>query len=337
MLIVNSIKSHHAPNIFNFSSLQRKAKQTNWTHDLNVINAREVNKIIEASKFLDLDNLSNKVNYYVAKSRFKGQQDEKSLEEQIVELRESIQKLQEKLDKKITLDQIVDVVKKVTPSTVMIQAGRATGSGVIIKDNVGRRYILTNAHVVESAMSDYTFGLNGGFFSVKLYNGSDNKLSFEFSAGLFISRNGQPAISPKGVNDLALLEIPSDVLLPQNVGIELRDITSEPLQVGEPVIAVGAPYGAKDSVTFGITSHTDRNADINENQHIQTDADIGPGNSGGGLFDMKGRLVGINTWGVGNIGGSIRVDNVKKVLEAWGIPVMSEKERMVTRTYRVAA
>lgn len=244
------------------------------------------------------------------------------------------------MQNQITLDEIQNVVKKATPSTVTITGNGGLGSGVIIKDKNNKRYILTNCHVLLGALfkekresfhatSRRGLSFENFIYKVEMYSGNDYKEQFEFPAIPLVLPNSQVAMSGPDSHDLALLEIPEDINLPSNIGIEMRDTANEPIQTGESVIAIGSPFGLRDSVSFGIIGHADRFAPINDNNYIQTDASIGPGNSGGGLFDMKGRLVGINTWKVAGVGGSIKIDSVKKVLEGWGIPVMSDSEKIV--------
>lgn len=247
------------------------------------------------------------------------------------------------MQNQITLDEIQNVVKKVAPSTVTITGNGGLGSGVIIRDNNGKRYILTNSHVLLGSPKEKRESFLTGkrslspenfIFKVEMYTGNDYKEPVEFLAVPLILQNGQIAISGPDFHDLALLEIPEEIKLPQGIGIEMRDTTNDPIQTGEPVIAIGSPFGIRDSVSFGIIGHSNRFVPFNDNNYIQTDADIGPGNSGGGLFDIKGRLVGINTWKVDNIGGSIKIDSVKKVLENWGIPVMNDnKIKLTARKY----
>ena len=232
-----------------------------------------------------------------------------------------LNQLNQELNSRITLDQVIGIVKKVSPSTVRVEGSSGLGSGVIIQTDKGK-FILTNGHVVEgNSFQRETEG--NPVFHIKLYNGSDSNPTAEFDAPTVALSNGQRAYSPPGQHDLALLQIPPDVKIPETAGIIGRNIEIAPLQVGEPVIAIGNPFGERDSVTFGIISHADRLTEgLNINHHIQTDAPINPGNSGGGLFDMKGNLVGINTWGYrggDGIAGSIRIDEIVKVLDGWGI------------------
>lgn len=139
---------------------------------------------------------------------------------------------------------------------------RSLGSGFIIsKDG----YILTNAHVVESANE----------ITVRL---TDKR---EF---------GAKVIGADQKTDIALLKIDADDLPVVTQG------NPDQLKVGEWVIAIGAPFGFENTVTAGIVSAKGRSlAQENYVPFIQTDVAINPGNSGGPLFNMKGEVVGINS------------------------------------------
>ncbi len=149
------------------------------------------------------------------------------------------------------------------------QKGTATGSGFVI-DKDG--YIVTNAHVVE---------------------GADNvTVSF--------TENGESiAAQVKGVDrstDVAVLKIDAS---------KVKNLTTIPLgdsskaQVGDPVIAIGNPFGLSRTVTTGIVSGLQRQIQAPNgftiSNVIQTDAAINPGNSGGPLLDANGRVIGINS------------------------------------------
>ncbi len=150
------------------------------------------------------------------------------------------------------------------------QEGTATGSGFVV-DNDGT--IITNAHVVEGADSvQVRFDDNGDFVDADV----------------------------KGVDtstDIAVLKVdPSDVdggLTP----IPLGD--SSKAEVGDPVIAIGNPFGYSRTVTTGIVSGLQREIQAPNGftipDVIQTDASINPGNSGGPLLDANGRVIGINS------------------------------------------
>src|SRR5690606_2526462 len=144
-----------------------------------------------------------------------------------------------------------------------MQEARSLGSGFIISpDGV----IVTNNHVIEGADEIEIFLTDGTRLPATIL-GSDEK------------------------TDLAVLKVDSGTELPF---VELGD--SDTAVVGDWVMAIGNPFGLGGSVTLGIVSA--RNRDIQSgpyDQFIQTDASINQGNSGGPLFDMNGKVVGINT------------------------------------------
>jgi serine protease Do len=142
---------------------------------------------------------------------------------------------------------------------------RSLGSGVIISPD---GYILTANHVVDGADEiKVSIGENKKVYAAKVI-GTD-----------------QPT-------DVAILKIDAKDL----PAIALAD--SDQLEVGDMVLAIGNPYGLRQTVTMGIVSALGRSGLTGFNQYqnfIQTDAAINPGNSGGALVDAEGRLVGINT------------------------------------------
>ena len=160
--------------------------------------------------------------------------------------------------------------------------GTATGSGFVI-DHAG--HILTNAHVVDGAQK------------------------IEVTLG---NTNNAPPVSAQVVGkdpstDVALLKVnaPSDQLQPLSLG------NSSQLQVGDPVVAIGNPFGLDRTVTTGIVSALQREIKAPNgftiDNVIQTDAAINPGNSGGPLLDASGSVIGINSQiespgGGGNVG-----------------------------------
>ncbi len=140
--------------------------------------------------------------------------------------------------------------------------GRSLGSGFILSPD---GYILTNAHVVEAADE----------IIVRM---SDRR---EFVAQV---------IGADGRSDLALLKIDATDL----PAVELGD--SAAIEVGEWVLAIGSPFGFEHSATAGIVSAKGRSLPSeNYVPFIQTDVAINPGNSGGPLFDLNGRVVGVNS------------------------------------------
>ena len=158
------------------------------------------------------------------------------------------------------------------PSKPEKRKEHALGSGVIIsKDG----YIVTNYHVVSGATKIIVKTLDGKKYTAKLI-GSDPK------------------------TDLAVIKIDAKNLKP----ITIAD--SSKVEVGDLVLAIGNPFGLRESVTAGIVSALNRNSiGLNDYENfIQTDAAINPGNSGGALVDMKGRLIGINSAIISRSGGN---------------------------------
>jgi S1-C subfamily serine protease len=177
---------------------------------------------------------------------------------------------------------VTDIYRDMGPGVVFIEArgvsdespfglpqeGNATGSGFVI-DKDG--FVLTNAHVVEGT-TDVTvrFGDEGKRVDAEV-------------------KGRDPS------SDLALLKVdPDDVKLDP---VPLGD--SSKAQVGDPVVAIGNPFGFEKTVTTGIVSAVQRQIQAPNgftiSGAIQTDASINPGNSGGPLLDARGRVMGINS------------------------------------------
>ena len=172
-----------------------------------------------------------------------------------------------------------DIVKDVVPAVVSIEARAKTrrpargrddrsidlglGSGVIVDP---KGVILTNYHVVEGA----------DFVNVRLADGRK-----------FATQN----IVGDKKTDLAIVRIQADRPLPF-----LTFGDSSKMEVGDRVLAVGAPFGLAGSVTHGIVSAKSRRMDLNVYEDfLQTDAAINPGNSGGPLVGLDGKVIGINS------------------------------------------
>jgi putative serine protease PepD len=204
---------------------------------------------------------------------------------------------------------VAELYERVSAGVVFVQAnsGRgdlpfpgggqaASGSGFVIDD---KGHIITNDHVVEGA-TEYRvrFGEDGEPIEAKLL-GKD------------------PSV------DLALLKVdPGDAeIQPLELG------ASENLRPGDPVIAIGSPFGLEGTVTSGIVSALGRTIQapngFSISGAIQTDAAINPGNSGGPLLDEQGRVIGVNSQirtGGGNansgVGFAVPVDEIKRSLPA---------------------
>lgn len=161
------------------------------------------------------------------------------------------------------------------------------GAGVIIDS---RGYILTNQHVVQDVTR----------IEVTLNDGSKH-------TGKLIARDS--------ATDLALVKIDARKQLPV-----IPCGTSSDLMRGEPVIAIGNPFGYHHTVTEGIISALHRDIPVNGAQEypdlIQTDASINPGNSGGPLLNAEGNMIGINAAvriGAQGIGFAIPIDRALEV------------------------
>ena len=160
------------------------------------------------------------------------------------------------------------------------QTEHGAGSGFVV-DASGR--LMTNYHVVESALREGTAKLKQGAKLTVSFTGSDRELPMRVV----------------GVNpsfDLALLELVNHSALPKGVK-PITIANSDGLEVGQKVIAIGNPFGLQSTVTTGIISAVGRDfTSVGQFNFpvIQTDAAINPGNSGGPLLNSKGELVGIN-------------------------------------------
>lgn len=165
------------------------------------------------------------------------------------------------------------VAKEVGPSVVQIESNGEIGSGVIYDES---GLVLTAHHVVESAET----------FNVVLNDGTKLR-------GRVVGR--RPA------RDLAVLSVESAKKL------SAAQLGGDHLAIGQPVVALGSPFGYQASVTSGIISGLNRQLTIGSmtlTGLIQTDAAINPGNSGGPLVDAKNRVIGINTAIASTSGGS---------------------------------
>jgi len=205
---------------------------------------------------------------------------------------------------------VESVAAKVLPSVVEIDVagpqGSGSGSGIILSSD---GQILTNNHVVELAG-------DSGSLAVKFNDGSHAKATI---------------LGTDPLTDTAVIQA-EDVsgLTPATIG------SSDSLQVGQSVVAIGSPFGLDATVTSGIVSALNRPVDVGSDGQgnstvypaVQTDAAINPGNSGGPLVDMNGNVVGINasiqTTGSGQMGGesgsiglgfAIPIDEVMPVID----------------------
>jgi S1-C subfamily serine protease len=190
------------------------------------------------------------------------------------------------------------VYQTAAPGVVSVQAGPASGSGFVVRDD---GTIITNAHVVSTAeTAQVSFGNSGRMVDAEV-------LGTDVSSDLAVLR-----VDPGSVGRLRPLPLAN----------------SDKVRVGDAVVAIGNPFGLDRTATAGIVSAVGREIrapDGFQIDHvIQTDAPINPGNSGGPLLDARGRVVGVNTQiatggsGRGNvgIGFAVPANTVRDVLPA---------------------
>lgn len=240
-------------------------------------------------------------------------------------------------DGSTSLDPLVSVINSITPSVVEItteqmvttsygfwggqQIVSGAGSGVIYTED---GYIITNNHVVEGA-EQITVKLNDGTTYNATLVGADSQ------------------------SDIAVIKIDATGLTPAVLG------DSDTIAIGETAIAVGNPSNLGVTSTDGIISALNRSVTVEGNTMnlIQTSAAISPGNSGGGLFNSRGELIGIvnaknadeNAEGLGF---AIPINTVKSVAQdliengyvtgrpALGITVVSITDAQTAMQYGVS-
>ncbi len=161
---------------------------------------------------------------------------------------------------------------------------KSIGSGVIVDPD---GYIVTNAHVIKGAVTIRVVVARAS----PPDEGPDDPNNLRTVDAKIIGIDQE--------SDLALLKI-DEKGLPT-----LKFMNSDRLRQGDLVLAIGAPMGLRNSVSFGVVSSPDRSVgDDNPMVYIQTDASINPGNSGGALVTMNGLLVGLNAFIVSQSGGN---------------------------------
>jgi S1-C subfamily serine protease len=185
-----------------------------------------------------------------------------------------------------------EIYRTAAPSVVAVQATGGGGFGGGGQTDTGTGFvvssdglIITNEHVIDGAQTiSVSFNGSGGASRTATLVGADPS------------------------KDLALLRV-------STTGLNLHPLQladSSAVQVGDPVYAIGDPYGLDQTLTTGIISASDRTIQAPNGGSIggalQTDAALNPGNSGGPLLDASGRVIGVNsqiaTANSGNFGGS---------------------------------
>lgn len=185
-------------------------------------------------------------------------------------------------------------IDSVVSITCTLSGGVSSGTGVIFSES---GYIVTNAHVIEEAVS----------------------ISVQLTDGRVLSAD---IIGSDEISDLAVLYIEADSLIPAQFA------SSAGLRVGDTVVAIGDPLGVefRGTYTDGIISAINRDVDVDGHTMtlIQTNAALNAGNSGGPLINCYGQVIGINTMkisaftnaaGVEGIGFAIPSSTVKEIVD----------------------
>jgi len=144
---------------------------------------------------------------------------------------------------------------------VQIHTPGGSGTGFIVKD---KGVIVTNRHVIQGHQEVVIRGEN-------------------------FKKTITEVIYSDALNDIAFLKIPQELMTSKQV-----EISDDPVNAGQQIIAIGHPLGLRFTATQGIISKSERK--FNNVDYIQVDAAINPGNSGGPLINSGGEVVGVNTF-----------------------------------------
>jgi len=175
---------------------------------------------------------------------------------------------------------------------------RGLGSGVIVRKEGKKVYVLTNSHIVG----------NADLINVRLSDRTQHRATL---------------VGTDKRKDLALVVFETEEAV---LVAELGD--SDSMQIGDLVFAVGNPFGFQPSVTMGVVSVLGKRATAGQGSvdvidYIQTDAVINRDNSGGALVNIRGEVIGINTWIASpsgrttGLGFTIPINNAKGVIDAF--------------------
>jgi serine protease Do len=194
----------------------------------------------------------------------------------------------------VTID---SVGSKLNPYDVRgdrVPVKKGVGSGFIVLNSKGKKYVATNLHVVYD------------------------------SEQIFVrwSEDGDPVEASveeaDPFNDIAILRVNNDNITDPDGGLRL---CSEAPEIGEDVLAIGSPFGLENSLSVGVVSGVNRQlASMSPSDMIQTDAPINPGNSGGPLIARwRGCVIGMNTSAIDqgtNVGFAVPAPNIKAILNS---------------------
>lgn len=252
----------------------------------------------------------------------------KDLKEQVGGLSNQVTALLHRLALLENKSNLPKVAKTVAPATVSILMGDGVGSGFWVRCKDGKPRIVTNAHVVTRQYRDYdgyTIGVKRSV-GVDLYTESDKDVPIQLDAKV-AKIPGRPSdgratdLALSTELDIAVLEpVTNDFKLPDHiVPLEFEDFEANKPKIGDLVFKVGNAKGLTGSLAMGIVSRVVRY--IRKQPSIQTDTSINPGDSGGPLINMNGKVIGVNNstlMDAEGIGFSIPAPSVRKALKAWG-------------------
>ncbi|MCD8239604.1 MAG: trypsin-like peptidase domain-containing protein [Clostridiales bacterium] len=171
---------------------------------------------------------------------------------------------------------VVNISITVNTTNIWNQTYEATGSGsgIIYKVDGDDVYIATNNHVVDGA-SSVAISITGEeqIFATLVGKDAENDLA--------VIKVSKQALNDAGITDVKAVEF----------------VSTDSVEIGETVLAIGNALGTGKSVTMGIISAKDKSISIDGKNLVvlQTDAAINPGNSGGALVNLDGQVIGINT------------------------------------------
>ena len=259
--------------------------------------------MITSSTLLYLLFVKSNVNYSVLTDKIETLQKEtdtkiSGLSEGLIETKNLVGSELGSLNKELDLlkasagEDFSGIVESAVSSVVTIRTNSGQGTGFIINS---QGYIVTNAHVIADSNGNLASG-------IQAITSDSNARDAEF-------------VGYEGDLDVALLKISGtwDFL-------EFGD--SDDVSVGEKVIAIANPLGLQFSVSQGIVSAVHRTGGNGLDAYIQTDAALNPGNSGGPLINILGKVIGINNFKIGggeNLGFALEsnyiVESVNKIAQ----------------------
>lgn len=207
---------------------------------------------------------------------------------------------------------VVEAVHAVMPAVVNIRTEATIRRRSM--DPWGYFFGVPRDYTTQSVGSGFVWGSEGIIVTNNHVVEGASRIRVAFSDGRELDAN---VLGVDPDSDLAVLRVDERNLPAASIG------SSADLLIGEPVIAVGNPFGLSGSVTTGVVSAIGRSVPSEERgrtftDFIQTDASINPGNSGGPLLNIEGRVIGINVAIYANaqgIGFAIPVDRARKIID----------------------